>query len=145
MFTTIIFIKFKLIKFTCNFMRFYLYSAIVSSTNKTRFLLSILVKRFKQRGEYFVLSALNSAGGVICLFNKVSKVWISTDFKVSGLVGTPVWKSTTCFSEEWRISLIVTYTVLGTIKKWQWHGFWHGNLSSLIRIYHKNFERRFFF
>ena len=74
-----------------------------------------------------------------------SKVWISTDFEVCGLVSTQVWKSTTCFSEEWRISLIATYTVLGTIKKWQWHGFLHGNLSSLIRIGHKNFERRFFF
>ena len=65
--------------------------------------------------------------------------------RCAGRYSDQVWKSTTWFSEEWKISLIAMYTVLGTIKKWQWHGFLHGNLSSLIRIYHKNFERRFFF
>ena len=91
-----------------------------------------------------------------CLFNKNKDPWnkimvfkgVNFD-RFRGVRASrysdQVWKFTTWFSEEWKISLIATYTVLGTIKKWQWHGFLHGNLSSLIRIYHKNFERRFFF
>ena len=65
--------------------------------------------------------------------------------RCAGRYSDQVWKSTTWFSEEWKISLIAMYTVLGTIKKWQWHGFLHGNLSSLIRIYHKNFWTAIFF
>ena len=91
-----------------------------------------------------------------CLFNKNKDPWNkimvfkSVNFDRfrgvrAGRYSDQVWKSTTWFSEEWKISVIATYTVLGTIKKWQWHGFLHGNLSSLIRIYHKKFWTAIFF